>query len=390
MEPGALSGDAGNIASRIESFAVPGGVMVSEAARDPLRNRTDVELVSLGRFRLKNVGRPMELFAVSADGIVVPDSRALEGKGERFASLPGNLPRAGWTARRPSGRGRVARRAGPRASSRDCHRTRWRRQDARPGRGRPASSRESSSTAWRSSRWPTSAGPGLPSRARRALDVKEAEERTVAKVSCRSSPAGRRCCCSAISNRSSRPARRSRASSSRARTSMSSPPGGPRSGWPSSTRTPLRRSPSPASSDDGLARWAHGQAGNRPFRRARPNRRDSSSLHLRATRRRSWPCAGGGRPSPGAGAGCGTPSDPVGPGAARAARSGARRPHDRSRGHRRPPADAPRDDRLEPRPADRARNNASSGGCPSSSEESASADVEAICVDARRVGPRRA
>src|SRR5204863_1312745 len=45
-----------------------------------------------GRFRLKNVGRPFELYAVSADGIVVPDPSALEGKGERFASLPSNLP----------------------------------------------------------------------------------------------------------------------------------------------------------------------------------------------------------------------------------------------------------------------------------------------------------
>jgi hypothetical protein len=46
----------------------------------------------LGRFKLKNVGRPFELYAVSADGIVVPDRSALEGKGERFASLPSNLP----------------------------------------------------------------------------------------------------------------------------------------------------------------------------------------------------------------------------------------------------------------------------------------------------------
>ena len=87
-----LSGEAVNIASRIESFAVPGGVMLSDTAYDHLRNRRDVAVVSLGRFRLKNVGRPLELFAVSADGIVVPDPRALEGKGERFASLPSNLP----------------------------------------------------------------------------------------------------------------------------------------------------------------------------------------------------------------------------------------------------------------------------------------------------------
>ena len=92
VEPERLTGEAVNIASRIESFAVPGGVMLSDTAHDHLRNRTDVAVVSLGRFRLKNVGRPLELFAVSADGIVVPDPRALEGKGERFASLPSNLP----------------------------------------------------------------------------------------------------------------------------------------------------------------------------------------------------------------------------------------------------------------------------------------------------------
>jgi predicted ATPase len=92
VEPERLTGDAVNIAARIESFAVPGGVMLSDSAYDQIQNRTDVGVVSLGRFRLKNVGRPFELYAVSADGIVVPDPGALEGKGERFASLPSNLP----------------------------------------------------------------------------------------------------------------------------------------------------------------------------------------------------------------------------------------------------------------------------------------------------------
>lgn len=95
VEPERLTGDAVNIASRIESFAVPGGVMLSDSARDQLKNRHDVSLVSLGRFRLKNVGRPIELYAVSADGIVVPDPQALEGKGERYANLPNNLPESG-------------------------------------------------------------------------------------------------------------------------------------------------------------------------------------------------------------------------------------------------------------------------------------------------------
>ena len=87
-----LTGEAVNIAARIESFAVPGGVMLSDTAYDQIKNRGDVGVVRLGRFRLKNVGRPFELYAVSADGIVVPDPGALEGKGERFASLPSNLP----------------------------------------------------------------------------------------------------------------------------------------------------------------------------------------------------------------------------------------------------------------------------------------------------------
>jgi predicted ATPase len=92
VEPERLTGEAVNIAARIESFAVAGGVMLSDSAYDQIRNRSDVGVVRLGRFRLKNVGRPFELYAVSTDGIVVPDAKALEGKGERFASLPSNLP----------------------------------------------------------------------------------------------------------------------------------------------------------------------------------------------------------------------------------------------------------------------------------------------------------
>jgi predicted ATPase/class 3 adenylate cyclase len=92
VDPERLTGDAVNIAARIESFAVPGGVMLSDTAYDQIKNRSDVGVVPLGRFRLKNVGRPFELYAVSADGVVVPDPEALEGKGERFASLPSNLP----------------------------------------------------------------------------------------------------------------------------------------------------------------------------------------------------------------------------------------------------------------------------------------------------------
>lgn len=92
VEPERLTGDAVNIAARIESFSIPGGVMLSDAAYDQIKNQTDIGVVALGRFKLKNVGRPFELYAVAAEGLVVPEPHTLEGKGERVASLPSNLP----------------------------------------------------------------------------------------------------------------------------------------------------------------------------------------------------------------------------------------------------------------------------------------------------------
>jgi len=92
VESERLTGDAVNVAARIESFAVPGGVMLSDSAYEQIKNRSDVGVIRLGRFRLKNVGRPFELYAVAAEGVAVSDREALEGKGELFVSLPSNLP----------------------------------------------------------------------------------------------------------------------------------------------------------------------------------------------------------------------------------------------------------------------------------------------------------
>jgi predicted ATPase len=92
VEPERLTGNAVNIAARIESFAAPGAVMLSEDAYEQLRSRSDLAVVPLGEFRFKNVGRPFELYALAAEGLVVPDPETLEGKGERLALLPTNLP----------------------------------------------------------------------------------------------------------------------------------------------------------------------------------------------------------------------------------------------------------------------------------------------------------
>ena len=92
MEETGLLGDAVNLASRIESFAIPGAVMLSDAIHDQVKNQADLSFVDLGAYRLKNVGRPYRILAVEASGLVVPPSGLLEGKGDRAFLLPVTLP----------------------------------------------------------------------------------------------------------------------------------------------------------------------------------------------------------------------------------------------------------------------------------------------------------
>jgi predicted ATPase len=81
VEEHGLLGDAVNVASRIESFGQPGAVLVSDSVQDLVKNQPDLELVSLGEFHLDNVARPYGLFAVDADGLMVPGVSSLVGKG---------------------------------------------------------------------------------------------------------------------------------------------------------------------------------------------------------------------------------------------------------------------------------------------------------------------
>jgi adenylate cyclase len=57
-------GDAVNVASRIEPLAPPGGVCITEQVNDHVKNKSDFQLMSLGRKELKNVGEPVEVFRI--------------------------------------------------------------------------------------------------------------------------------------------------------------------------------------------------------------------------------------------------------------------------------------------------------------------------------------
>src|SRR5664279_1379205 len=77
-------GDGVNIASRLESFSVPGGIFISAKVRDDIKNQNDIQTVSLGKYILKNVKEPVEIFAVSNPGLPVPRKIKLEGKGTKY------------------------------------------------------------------------------------------------------------------------------------------------------------------------------------------------------------------------------------------------------------------------------------------------------------------
>jgi adenylate cyclase len=75
-------GDGVNIASRLESVAAPGGIMVSEAIRSAIRSNKEFEFKYLGEIALKNVAEKVRSYSIVGDGLVVPsyDYRAKKRK----------------------------------------------------------------------------------------------------------------------------------------------------------------------------------------------------------------------------------------------------------------------------------------------------------------------
>jgi TolB-like protein/class 3 adenylate cyclase/Tfp pilus assembly protein PilF len=92
VEDEAIYGDGVNLASRIESMAVPGSVLVSEKVFDEIKNQDNISTREMGFFELKNIKQPVRIFAISNQGLVVPARHELQGKtkqpSNRLAVLP--------------------------------------------------------------------------------------------------------------------------------------------------------------------------------------------------------------------------------------------------------------------------------------------------------------
>jgi adenylate cyclase len=69
-----LFGDGINIAARLESIAEPGGILLSRAAYDQVRDRVQITFEDLGEHSLKNIARPVQTFGVAREAKARPST----------------------------------------------------------------------------------------------------------------------------------------------------------------------------------------------------------------------------------------------------------------------------------------------------------------------------
>ena len=116
---GDLMGDGVNIAARLESLCEPGGICLSGAAHEQVRDRLKESFADLGEKPLKNIARPVRAFglspaAIGASGQAAQDRRRAHtesGRRSRFAGRRLSPHSSSRFSRRAATRGRGTRRA---------------------------------------------------------------------------------------------------------------------------------------------------------------------------------------------------------------------------------------------------------------------------------------
>src|SRR5262245_27164342 len=79
-----ILGDGDNIAARLEGIAEPGGICISASAYDQVRGKVAMEFVDLGEQRLKNIERPVHVYAIKSHS---PSASTLASQPDALAPL---------------------------------------------------------------------------------------------------------------------------------------------------------------------------------------------------------------------------------------------------------------------------------------------------------------
>ena len=75
IEDGDIFGDGVNVAARLEALAEPGGICVSAAAHDQVRDKLDFAFEDMGEQQVKNIARPVRVYRIAL-GRIVADADA--------------------------------------------------------------------------------------------------------------------------------------------------------------------------------------------------------------------------------------------------------------------------------------------------------------------------
>jgi class 3 adenylate cyclase/pimeloyl-ACP methyl ester carboxylesterase len=72
-----IFGDGVNVAARLEAIADRGGICISRQVLDQVEGKLDLSYRELGRQNLKNISRPVEVYAIRLDNVTLPGSKIL-------------------------------------------------------------------------------------------------------------------------------------------------------------------------------------------------------------------------------------------------------------------------------------------------------------------------
>jgi TolB-like protein len=91
VEDGDIFGDGVNVAARLEALSEPGGLCISRMVRDQVRDKLAYPFEDLGEQSVKNIARPVRVYAVRPEGIAgLPTA---SGSSNMSSSPPGPAPR---------------------------------------------------------------------------------------------------------------------------------------------------------------------------------------------------------------------------------------------------------------------------------------------------------
>jgi len=96
LEDGKVMGDGVNLASRIQSLGQAGSILFSKEIFDKIRNHNEFIPEYLGRFELKNVDEPMEIYALANEGLTIPKKEEMTGRLKQFELPKRFSPRTKW------------------------------------------------------------------------------------------------------------------------------------------------------------------------------------------------------------------------------------------------------------------------------------------------------